>query len=104
MREITVSPEARRDLMAIRDYIADELCNPSAAVRVIGELKKRILALQTFPERGKSLDALVAVHTEYRYLVCENYCIFYLSSETDVLIIRILHQRQDCMKVLFNGH
>lgn len=35
------------------------------------------------------------------YLVCENYCIFYLSSDDEELIVRVLYQRQDCLKALF---
>lgn len=101
MAQIIVSKEARKDLISIRQYIRDELCNPSAAQRIIGELKKNILLLETFPGRGRPLDALIAVHTEYRYMVCENYCIFYLSTEDEILIVRILHQRQDCLKALF---
>ncbi len=101
MAKVTVSPEARKDLLSINAYIRDELSNPDAANRIIGQLKKSILSLEAFPGKGRPLDALIRVHTEYRYLVCENYCVFYLSSDTDVLIIRILHQRQDCLKALF---
>ena len=101
---IVISKEARKDLILIRQYIAEELCNPDAAERIIGSLKKSISALSNFPDRGRPLDALISVHTEYRYLVCENYCIFYLCCESDVLIIRILHQRQDCLRALFVEH
>lgn len=44
---------------------------------------------------------MISIHTEYRYLPCENYCIFYLASENEVFIIRILHQKQDTLKALF---
>ena len=101
MATVTVSKEARKDLVSIRQYIEQELCNPTAAQRIIGLLKKSILALETFPGRGKPLDALIPVHTEYRYLVCENYCIFYLTNYEEVVIVRILHQRQDSLKALF---
>lgn len=101
MARITVSKEARKDLIQIRRYICEDLCNPDAAQRVVGALKESILALESFPDRGRPLDALVPVHTEYRYLVCENYCVFYLSGDGDVVIIRVLHQRQDCLKALF---
>lgn len=101
MTRITVSKEARKDLIGIRRYIQEELSNPSAAQRITTMLKKSILTLGDFPERGRPLDTLIFVHTEYRYLVCENYCIFYLTSPDEVIIIRILHQRQDCMKALF---
>lgn len=100
MARITVSKEARRDLISIRDYIRDELYNEVAAKRIIAELKKTILGLEAFPARGRPLDALLSVHTEYRYLICENYCIFYLCDEQDVVIVRILHQRQDYVKAL----
>ena len=100
MVHVTVSREARKDLIGIRAYIRDELCNPSAAQRIIAELKKSVLSLECFPGHGKQLDALVPVHTEYRYLVCENYCIFYLYSEEDIIVVRILHQRQDCLRAL----
>lgn len=101
MANITVSKEAHRDLVAIHDYIRHELLNESAARRMMGELKKSILSLEQFPARGCSLDALLPVHTEYRYLVCESYCIFYLCDEENVVIIRILHCRQDYLKALF---
>lgn len=100
---VVVSREARRDLQRIRRYITEELGNPAAAVRIIAALKKSAESLRDFPGRGQPLDALMPVHTAYRYLPCEHYCIFYLCSETDVLIVRILHQRQDCLRALLMG-
>ncbi len=97
---VTISKEARRDLIAIRDYIQNELCAPDSATGVIRALKKSIQSLETFPGRGKPLDALLSVHTEYRYLLCRNYCIFYLEDQENVLVVRILHQRQDCLQAL----
>ena len=101
MARVIVSKEARNDLVSIRDYIRDELCNPDAAQRILASLKKSILSLEHFPGRGKPLDALIPVHTEYRYLLCENYCIFYLCMEEEVLVVRVLHQRQDSLRALF---
>ncbi len=101
MSRITVSPEARRDLVAIRQYIRDELSNPAAANHIIRSLRQAIEGLETFPHRGRPLDALIPVHTEYRYMPCENYCIFYTENNDDVIILRILHQKQDCLRALF---
>ena len=101
MARVTVSKEARNDLVSIQSYICEELCNPDAAQRILALLRKSIASLETFPERGKPLDALISVHTAYRYLLCENYCIFYLYMEGEALIVRILHQRQDSFKALF---
>lgn len=100
MARIAVSKPARQDLAAIRQYIREEQCNPDAASRIIRELRRAIEGLGQFPGKGRPLDALLPVHTEYRYLMYENYCIFYLYSETDVVVVRILHQRQDCLRAL----
>lgn len=62
---IIVSKEARKDLVQIRQYISEELCNPDAAVRIMGLLKKSIASLSDFPGRGRPLDALIPVHTDY---------------------------------------
>lgn len=101
MAKVTLSKEAQRDIIAIRNYIRDELCNLSAAKHIIACLKKSIQSLEKFSGRGRPLDALLSVHTEYRYLVCENYCIFYLEDNERVIIVRILHQRQDSLRALF---
>ena len=101
MPKVIVSREARRDLEGIRAYIRDDLANPDAARRILGELKKCVLSLSSMPGRGKPLDALLSVHTNYRYLVCENYCVFYLTGEAETVVVRILHQRQDCLRALF---
>lgn len=103
MAQVTLSPEARRDLVSIRSYIRDELCNPAASQRIIAALKQCVTSLSSFPGRGQSLDALIPVHTEYRYLLCENYCVFYLYQEDSVIVVRILHQRQDCLRALLMG-
>ena len=101
MARVIVSKEARRDLINIRNYIRDELCNSTAAGRIINELRAAAQDLRNFPNRGRPLDAMIPIHTEYRYLPCENYCIFYLVSEEEVFIVRILHQKQDTLKALF---
>ena len=103
MAQVTLSKEAQRDLASICSYIRDDLCNPDAARHIMACLKKSVQSLEKFSGRGRPLDALIPVHTEYRYLVCENYCIFYLESTDQVIVVRILHQRQDCLRALFLG-
>lgn len=48
MAKVTLSKEAQRDIVAIRNYIRDELCNPSAAKHIIACLKKSIQSLEKF--------------------------------------------------------
>ena len=101
MAVVTISRAARNDLIQIRDYIRDELTNPDAAQRIVQLLRQQEEKLAVMPERGKPLDALLNVHTEYRFLICENYRIFYLYDGETVEIVRILHTLQDYMRALF---
>jgi plasmid stabilization system protein ParE len=98
---VYVSKAARNDLTAIRTYIREDLSNPDAARRIIRELRGHIEGLTEMPERGKPLDAILSVHTEFRFLVCENYRIFYLYDGDKVEIVRVLHTLQDYMRELF---
>ena len=106
--EIDILRERYRQAVEYMDWfkpawekLSEELENPQAAKRIIHELRSAAEDLQLFPRRGRPLDALISVHTEYRYLPCENYCIFYLEDEENVVIVRILHQRQDYLHALF---
>ena len=101
MASMTMSQEARKDLVNIRSYIREELHNPDAAARIIKALRQSIVALEDLPERGTPLDTILMVHTDYRFIVCEKYCIFYLYYDGAVEAVRILHQMQHYMSALF---
>lgn len=101
MAGIVISKTARKDLVAIRDYIQNELANPDSTTRIIRELEENILALSDMPQRGKPLDATLSVHTEYRFLICGNYRVFYLHDGKTVEIVRILHALQNRVRALF---
>ena len=97
MANVIVSPAARRDLIGIRD----EPTNPDAALRILKLLRAGVESLRDMPERGMPLDAVLSVHTDYRFLVCENYRIFYLCEGDQVEVVRVLHSLQDYMRALF---
>jgi toxin ParE1/3/4 len=99
--QIIISTEARDDLSAIRDYIRDELQSPESARRIMASLKKSILSLSHFPERGTPLNSILSVNTPFRFLVCGRYRIFYLIHGKRIEVVRILHTRQDFIRTLF---
>lgn len=101
MPNVIVSQEARRDIAAIRQYIRDELGNPDAARDTVRALRKTVQGLKNMPDRGVPLDTVLSVHTEYRFLLCKNYRVFYLCDEDTVEVVRILHNLQDYMRALF---
>ena len=55
------------------------------------------------PERGKPLDAVLSVPTDYRCMVYERYRVFYLWDGARIEIVRVLHNLQDYMRALFDA-
>lgn len=101
MAEIKFSPEAISDLQQTKAYIAEELCNEQAAVGTIVNITKRIHMLADFPESGTPLSSIIDLETDYRFLVCGNYMVFYQAENQNVNIIRVLYGRRNFMQILF---
>ena len=99
--KIHYSPESRRDLDDIWDYIVLELQNRSAAERVIDHIMNAVDPLKNFAEMGTPISSIADVGTDYRFLVSGNYMVFYRVQGNDVYIDRVLYGRSDYMSVLF---
>ena len=100
--KIHYSPESRRDLDDIWDYIVSELQNRSAAERVIDRIMDAVEPLKNFAEMGTPLSSIADVGTDYRFLVSGNYMVFYRVQGNDVYIDRVLYGRSNYMSILFN--
>ena len=99
--KIHYSPESRRDLDDIWDYIVLELQNRSAAERVIDHIMNAVDPLKNFAEMGTPLSSIADIGTDYRFLVSGNYMVFYRVQDSDVYIDRVLYGRSDYMSALF---
>lgn len=102
MHKLRINPIAKQDLHAIKEYITKELENPVAAVDVITNSIGCYEKLEEFPMLGIELSSKMDVSTDYRYLVCGNYIVFYKKDEVYVSIYRILYSRRDYVKILFD--
>ena len=99
--KIHYSPESRRDLDDIWDYIVSELQNRSAAEHVVDCIMDAVDQLKNFAEMGTPLSSIADVGTDYRFLVSGNYMVFYRVQGSDVYIDRVLYGRSDYMSILF---
>ena len=99
--KIHYSPESRRDLDDIWDYIVSDLQNRSAAEHVINRIMDAVDQLKSFTEMGTPLSSIADVGTDYRFIVSGNYMVFYRVQGSDVYIDRVLYGRSDYMSVLF---
>ena len=102
MNKLRYSPESKQDLQDIKTYIANELLNPTAAARITGDILKRIQSLLNFPKMGTPLTTVLEIDTDYRFLVCGHYVVFYLYHDKTISVMRVLYGKRDFMKILFN--
>lgn len=58
--------------------------------------------LKEFPLLGLALSSKIDIPTDYRYLICGQYIVFYKNDDVYVSIYRILYSKRDYLKVLFD--
>lgn len=101
MYKVQISPEAVSDLQEIKNYIETDLQNPIAAKNTVTKIIETYEKLSEFPESGIPVEKYVYFHTEYRFVMANNYSIFYRIENDFVRVIRILYARRDFIKILF---
>lgn len=95
MKPVVFTPQAKRDLTGIADYIAID--NPRRAVTFIEELEERRIALGNAPHAPRRFPQLGA---DARILPYRNYIILYRILATEVSITRIIHGARDIMALI----
>lgn len=98
---IYYSQEALHDMDEIWDYISFELCNPKGAERTVGKIMDAIDCLGDFSNMGAPLSSIIAIVTDYRFLVSGNYMIFYRVDNDAVYIDRVLYGKRNYLSILF---
>jgi toxin ParE1/3/4 len=96
--KIKYLPAAQADLLGIFEYISPH--NLSAADRLLDAFDNEISKLGSLPRLGKVIDDYELRAKGYRILVVENYYVFYVIHEDDLLIKvhRVLSSRQDYLQ------
>ena len=99
--KLRVTPETAQDMEDIKKYISEKLYNPAAATNILSKIIKSCKNLLDFPMMGASLASITGITTDFRYLICENYLIFYKQDSAFISIYRVLYGKQDYIKTLF---
>lgn len=100
--KIRYSAAAIQDLEEIGDYIADTLKSSIAALNTVNKIQDAVDKLGDFPFIGSLLSGVVKTETNYCFLVCGNYLLFYRAQTDSVYISRVLYGRRDYMAILFD--
>ena len=87
---VDLTPKAQKDISAILDYIALDLCAPTAALHLNAKFLEQIEQLEAFPLCGEIYISEIPLKHEYRRLVVDNYLIFYTVNE-DTKTVSIMH-------------
>ena len=101
MNNLHLSYEAQNDLSDIKDYIAEDLENPQAAIATVSKITKTIRLLRDHALIGTPLSSIADVDSNYRFLVSGNYMVFYRANGNDIYIDRVLYGRRVYLRILF---
>jgi toxin ParE1/3/4 len=98
---VTFTSAALDDLDVAFAFVSER--NRSAALEMISRLEEMTERLSRFAELGAPLPAEQFELTPpgIRFLVVEPYVMFYRVAEDGVVILRVLHVRQDALGTLF---
>ena len=84
---------AEQDLQETVSYVASE--NVTAALSLADRIEKDLLRLASHPYLGRIPEDDKLAGLGYRFLVVENYLIFYTVGEKTILVHRIIHGARD---------
>lgn len=91
MLRLRVTPKAESDLIGIWVYTCDEW-GMVQADRYLDELEEGMKQLIHHPSLGADYTHVVP---GYRRLQVENHAVFYKLVESELLVVRVLHQSMD---------
>ena len=95
--QITLTPEASRDLREIYRYIAVELQAEQTADRLLDRLEGSILKLEELPERTRVYDREPWRSRNLRMMPVDHYLVFYIpdTEAKTVTVLRVIYGGRD---------
>ena len=98
--ELKIFPLAMQDLEQIFDYIANELCNFSAAIKQINDFERAFENICAFPESFPCIKNEYVKEKSLRKLIVNNYIAFYRIRNNQVQVIRVLYGMRNYETIL----
>ena len=89
---------AEEDFTEIVSFIADE--NPIAAEAIADKIEKNLELLSENPKLGRIPRDEEIRNLGYRYIIVQNYIIFYTIEERTIFVHRILHGARNYKSLL----
>ena len=89
--QLKIFPLARLDMEQIFNYIAVELCNPTAAIGQINDFEKAFENVCSFPESCPYINNEYVKDKSLRKLIVNNYIAFYRVRNDEIQVVRVLY-------------
>lgn len=89
---------AEEDFTEIISFIADD--NPTAAEAIATKIEKNLELLSENPRLGRVPRDEEIKNLGYRYIIIQNYIVFYTVEEKMILVHRILHGARNYKSLL----
>ena len=97
---LRIFPLAALDMEKIFEYIAVELCNPSAAIGQINDFERAFENVCAFPESCPYVVNEYVKDKALRKLVVNNYVAFYRVKDNEIQVVRVLYGMRNYEKFL----
>ncbi|MDI6614994.1 type II toxin-antitoxin system RelE/ParE family toxin [Leuconostoc suionicum] len=100
---ILITDAAQRDLDDIFAYINKKFLAPQAASNTLSNIKFSILKVAEMPAIGidvsKRLNKKFKSSETLRMIPAGNYLVFYIISDQELVILRVLYQRRNWLEI-----
>ncbi len=97
---VLITDKALGDMNEIYTYIAEILKEPDTAIKQYNRIAEAIEKLDTFPNRIKIMDSEPERSWGLRQFRVDNYSVFYIIENKNVIVIRVLYSASDINKRL----
>ena len=100
--KIVFTDTAKSDLRELAVYLAEVSKDRDLAIRFVKRLQEKTKVLEDFPQSGAVPRDRVLKSNGYRYLVHDDYLIFYHYDEEKnvVYILSVFNSKRDYMRVM----
>lgn len=98
--QLKIFPLAKLDMEQIFEYIAVELCNPTAAIGQINDFEKAFESVCAFPESCPYVKNEYVRDKSLRKLVINNYIAFYRIRDNEIQVVRVLYGMRNYVDLL----
>lgn len=100
--KVLISNRAEEQLSAIIEYVAERLCNPTAAKAILDDIESAFNTLETIPEAFAVCEDPYLSSKGYRKVVLKehNYVLIYRLQDDIVQVSGIFHFRENYIEKL----